>query len=477
MSTSKTILKAHREITESFHSGINRTLQARLNNLRALKRFVQDCEPAMCRALYEDTGRDYLQAIQLELAIMFVDLDDAIANLASWMKPRSLAVPWTFSMDQCRVISQPLGPVLVIAPWNYPILLALLPVIGALTAGNTVLLKPSEVAPASTRVLASLLPQYLSENVVRVIPGGPRETQELLSLSYGRIFFTGGPAVGKIVLRAAAETMTPTSLELGGKCPTIVGPGANVPVAAKRIIWGKLANAGQTCLAPDYVLCHPDLQEEFVESVKKALVELYGPSRKIQRVVSEKHWVRLNSLLDTTAGNIWQGGKPDKDSLYFPPTLVTGVEADDVLMQDEIFGPILPILTTPDWDSAIAFVNSCPAPLSTYVFGSSEGVRRVIDDTMSGSCIGNDVVLQMAVNNFPFGGVGASGMDMYRGHLSFKLFSHEKSVMHRFRGLDWISSFRYPPLNIRRLQYYWLFLFNSWRSQRSIAASSLTTTS
>ncbi|KAI9227395.1 MAG: fatty aldehyde dehydrogenase [Piptocephalis tieghemiana] len=453
MSTStEDILKAHQELSASFRQGVNSSYKARMHHLGALKRFIQECEPVLCQAIYEDMGRPHLEAIQSELAICLLEVNVAIDNLASWMKPKSLGVPWAFSMDVSKSICQPLGIILIITAWNYPFLLSLNPLVGALAAGNTILIKPSELASASSKALITLLPKYLPKEVLRIIPGAIQETQDLLSLPYGRIFFTGSSSVGKIVLRAAAETMTPTSLELGGKCPVLVGPGANIPVAAKRIVWGKSINGGQACVSPDYIVCHPDLLEELITEIKRSLIDLHGPSRKIQRIANEKHWLRLTSLLDATKGSIWQGGQQDKDSLYLPPTLVTGVEVDDPLMQEEIFGPILPILSSPDWDSAISLVNSFPSPLATYVFASSEGVQRVINETTSGSCIGNDAVIQMGISHFPFGGVGASGNGMYRGQLSFKLFSHEKSVLHRFRGLDWITSFRYPPLSIRSMQ-------------------------
>jgi aldehyde dehydrogenase (NAD+) len=358
-------------------------------------------------------------------------------------------VPLHLRPGSARILPQPLGTVLVIAPWNYPVQLLLGPLVPALAAGNTVVLKPSEVAGATAEVLAELIPRYLDERAVQVVTGGVEETTELLTHRFDHIFYTGNGTVGRIVMEAASRHLTPVTLELGGKSPAIVTRSADVAVSARRVAWGKFINAGQTCVAPDYVLVDEQVHDEFVAELGASISSFFGDdpqqSPDYGRIVNERHHARLTGLLDRGGYDaVAVGGGHDVGERYIAPTVLTGVKPDAAVMDDEIFGPILPVLPYAELDDAIAFVNDRPQPLALYVFASrSTDIDRVVDRTTAGGVTVNHTLLHVSVPELPFGGVGASGIGAYHGEAGFRVFSHAKPVLQRSTKPD--PSIAYPP--------------------------------
>ena len=400
----------------------------------------------MFGALKSDLGKSAFEGWAGETYLIAGELKHARKHLASWMRPKRVRTPLLAQPGVSKVYAEPLGVVLNIAPWNYPIQLALAPLIGAIAAGNSVVLKPSEVAPACSALLARLLPRYLDPECVAVIEGGVPETTRLLEQRFDHIFYTGNGTVGRIVMEAAARHLTPVTLELGGKSPCIVDEDVDLEVAARRIVWGKFFNAGQTCIAPDYVLCHASREAQLIEQMKKVLIEFYGEDPKASpdygRIINERHHARLSKLI--ASGELAAGGQSDPTDKYIAPTVLRKVDPASPVMADEIFGPILPVLTVPDLDAAITFINARDKPLALYLFSrNAEHVERVLQRTSSGGACVNDVMAHLIPHELPFGGVGASGMGAYHGHASFETFTHKKSVMAKATFLD--PSIRYPP--------------------------------
>ena len=339
------------------------------------------------------------------------------------------------------------GVVLIISPWNYPINLTLIPLIGALASGNCVVIKPSEIAPATSRLLRTELSKYIDNDSLAIIEGGVAETNALLSEKFDHIFYTGNGNVGRIVMTAAAKNLTPVTLELGGKSPCIVDQYTNLDVAARRIVWGKFSNAGQTCIAPDYILAHESIENELLEKMKNTIYAFYGENPKTSidygRIINTNHYQRLMKLL-AGSGDIYIGGIGDEKERYIAPTILRNVPTDAPVMAEEIFGPILPVLKIKNIDQAIAFINARPKPLSLYLFSSDREIRkRVIANTSSGSVCINFPMLQMTVPALPFGGVGASGIGAYHGKATFETFTHYKSVLIKPTWVD--LSILYPP--------------------------------
>ena len=370
-------------------------------------------------------------------------------NLGQWAKPRPVHVPVRLGIGTASVVPEPLGVVLVIAPWNYPIHLLILPMAFAIGAGNAVVGKPSELAPATAALMSDLVPRYLDERAVAIFEGGPEETTSLLAERFDHILYTGNGRVGRIVMEAAAKHLTPVTLELGGKSPVIVDRGVDLDAACRRITWGKFLNAGQTCLAPDYVLVHEDMEERFLSKMADSVHAFYGvdprKSPDYARIVNTRHLERLTGLLrDVDPGRVVTGGQFDVEDRYLAPTVIRDASWDEEVMADEIFGPILPVIAVPDVEAAIDTVNAHPKPLALYVFTSRPGVaERVVERTSSGGVCINGTVLQIATPGLPFGGVGASGMGAYHGTFGFETFSHLKGVLDRATWFD--PSFTYPP--------------------------------
>ncbi len=434
------------ELRTNFRSGKTRSLQWRLAQLDALKRMLIDNQEQIIDAIAADLGKPRFEAFTTEVGFLLTEIEHTQKHLAKWMKPTKVRSSMVVQPATSKIYHDPLGVALVIGAWNYPLQLSLGPVIGAIAAGNCVVVKPSEVSQNTSAIIAGLLPQYMDTECVRVVEGGIPETTDLLEQKWDYIFYTGNGAVGRIVMTAAAKHLTPVTLELGGKSPTIVDESADLEVSARRIVWGKYTNAGQTCVAPDYVLVHERVHDEFLAALKSAIVEFFGDDAKESpdygRIINERHCDRLVALL--AAGTIAHGGTHDKDERYIEPTVMTDVSPDSPIMADEIFGPILPLLKVNSIEEAIEFVNDRPKPLALYVFSKNKKrTQQVIQETSSGGGCVNHVVVHLVVPGLPFGGVGESGMGGYHGRHSFELFSHQKSILDKPTFVD--PSIAYPP--------------------------------
>jgi aldehyde dehydrogenase (NAD+) len=439
------------KLRDTFDAGHTRPLSWRKAQLKQMKVLLREGEDELAGALQVDLGKAPIEAWATELNLIAREIDHMLSKLDSWAKPRRVHVPVVLQPAKARIIPEPLGVVLVIAPWNYPVQLQLLPMASAIAAGNAVIGKPSELAPATSAAMAKLVAKYMDNDAVAIVEGAAAETQALLAERFDHIFYTGGANVARIVMEAAAKHLTPVTLELGGKSPAIVDRNVDLDGAARRIVYGKFVNTGQTCVAPDYVLVHESLEQPFIERLVANLETFYGADPKASKdygkIVNERHFGRLVGLLD--AGGYQEtviGGKEKADAgaRYLPPTIIRGVSPDAKVMQEEIFGPILPVLPVPDVDAAISFVNAREKPLSLYVFSKDKSTaNRVLQRTSSGSACINTAIVQLAVPDLPFGGVGESGMGAYHGRRGFDTFSHLKSVLDKPTKPD--PPLLYPP--------------------------------
>ncbi len=431
-------------------SGRTRSYSWRRGQLDALAALLEEREADLSRALFSDLRKPPVEAWTAEIGFTASEAAFAARRLRRWMRPRRVRTPLALQPGSSTIVPEPLGVALIISAWNYPLQLALSPLIGALAAGNAAVVKPSELAPNTSQVLADLLPLYLDTEAVAVVQGAVPETTALLAQRWDKIFYTGNGRVGRIVAAAAARNLTPVTLELGGKSPCIVDADVDMAVAARRIVWGKFLNAGQTCVAPDYVLVHRDREVELVAALGEAVRALFGEapqqSRDYARIVSNRHFDRLAGMIAGSAGNgaVAVGGGTDPTDRFIAPTVLTGVRPDAPIMGEEIFGPILPVLAVDDIDAAIAFVNKGDKPLALYLFSrSARNQRRVLAETSSGSAVINDTVLQLASPHLPFGGVGESGFGAYHGRHGFESFSHLRAVLRKPTWMD--LALRYPP--------------------------------
>jgi aldehyde dehydrogenase (NAD+) len=432
-----------------FESGVLRRVDDRAALLRQLRRMLTENEARFTDALRLDLGKPAVEAYATEVGFTLGEIDHALGHLRSWTSPRSVRIPLTFKPGSGRVHPEPLGTVCIIAPWNYPLQLLLAPLVPAIAAGNTAILKPSEIAPHVADTIEALLPRYVDARAVRVVTGGVDETTALLEQRFDHIFYTGNGAVGRVVMAAAARHLTPVTLELGGKSPAIVAADAALTVAARRIAWGKFVNAGQTCVAPDYVLVDRTIERDFLDALSSSIRGFFGDdphtSSSYGRIVDERHHDRLTSLLEAGGYDATvTGGVGNRDDRYLAPTVLSGVKPDAAVMDDEIFGPILPVLPVDDVDEAIRFVNARDKPLALYVFSADDAtVDKVVSGTSAGGVTVNHTLLHLAPPELPFGGVGASGMGSYHGKAGFDVFTHHKPVLRKPTRPD--PSLMYPP--------------------------------
>ena len=437
-----------RDLRATFAEGTTKPLGWRVEQLKGLLRLVEESEDELLSALAADVGKPRLEGWSSDLAVTAAEVRYALSHLKRWARPQRVRVPLFAFPSRAHVHPEPLGVTLVIAPWNYPVQLLLVPMAAALAAGNCVVGKPSELAPATSAALARLVPRYLDPAAVAVVEGGVAESTALLAERWDHIFYTGNSAVGRVVARAAAEHLTPTTLELGGKSPVLVDGKADLDVAARRIAWGKWLNAGQSCVAPDHVLVTEDVAQELTERIITATIGFYGEDPAATpdygRIVNDRHFRRLSDLVDDGGHEVVHGGQRRPDERYLAPTVVTNVADGAAVMAEEIFGPILPIVTVADVDEAIARVNEHEKPLALYAFtGSTATAARIIDRTSSGGVCLNGTVLQFVVPSLPFGGVGESGSGAYHGRAGFDTFSHRKPVLARAQRPD--LPVAYPP--------------------------------
>ncbi|MGW7257613.1 aldehyde dehydrogenase family protein [Streptomyces sp. NPDC054834] len=417
----------------TFRTGRTKPVEWRTGQLGRLRAMLTENGDALAAALHADLGKSATEAYRTEIDFTVREIDHTLDHLAEWLRPEPAPVPAHLGADATAWTQyDPLGVVLVIAPWNYPAQLLLAPVVGALAAGNAVVAKPSELAPATAAALARLIPAYLDTDAVAVVEGGVPETTALLAERFDHVFYTGNGTVGRIVMRAAAEHLTPVTLELGGKSPAFVDRGTDLDVVADRLARGKFLNAGQTCVAPDYVLTDPETAAALEPALVRAVQALYGTdpaaSPEYGRIVNERHFDRLSGLLDS--GRAIVGGTGDRAAKYIAPTVLADVDPKSPVMQEEIFGPVLPIITVPGLDEAIDFVNDRDKPLALYVFTESDGTReRIAAETSSGGLGYGLPLAHLTVSDLPFGGVGESGMGSYHGRWSIETFSHRKAVL------------------------------------------------
>jgi len=435
-----------------------RDYEWRLSQLRALKRLIDENEPAIFAALWKDLRKPAFECQATEHGIVRGEVIDAIKNLKRWMKPKRVCTALYNWPGRSLICREPFGLTLVMGAWNYPFQLTLAPVVGAIAGGNACLIKPPDLTPATSALIASLVPKYLDPDLFAVLEGGKDEVERILRRRFDLIFFTGGGTVGQVVMRAAAEHLTPVILELGGKSPAVVLNDADLKVTARRIAWGKFMNAGQTCVAPDYVLAEASIRDELVRELSAAIQSFYGDnaqaSKDYCRIVSERAFDRIASL--TEGSSVLHGGHFDRTDLYMEPTILDSTVSSRA-MEGEIFGPLLPVLPVANSEEALKFINERPKPLSLYVFTrNSREADRFMRLTTSGGFLVNDVVMHMPQPNLPFGGVGPSGMGAYHGRFSFEAFTHAKGVLKKSFWFDVPARYApYNPLKSRILK--WLF--------------------
>lgn len=417
--------------------------------LQQLLQAIKQYEQQLAEALWQDLHKSYEEAYLTELSIVYGEIRNHLRHLSRWARPERKSSPLAIMPASSRIIKEPLGNTLIIAPWNYPVQLLLNPLVGAISAGCTAMLKPSPYVPNVSRVLTEMIHATFSEEYIAIVEGNRQVNQMLLAERWDMIFFTGSPSLGKMVMEAAAKHLTPVVLELGGKSPCIIDKTANLPIAAKRVAWGKSLNAGQTCIAPDYLMIHEDVKDQFlkllVKEWKHLLTKNPQKAKHFVRIVSEKALDRLIGYLND--GTIYHGGHYDKSERFLEPTILTNVSPDAPVMQEEIFGPIFPVLTFKHIDEVISFVTLREKPLALYYFGTN--YKKILRHTSSGGTCINDVIMHIVNHKTPFGGVGNSGMGAYHGKDSFLAFSHRRSVI---KTPTWVDMpFRYMPYKLFNL--------------------------
>lgn len=434
-------------LTATFNSGKTKDLAWRRAQLEAIERMMKERESELFAALKADLGKPPLESFTTEISYISGDAAYCRKNLNRWTKSKKISTPVVGQPGKSWIQPEPLGVVLIIGAWNYPVQLTLAGMSAAIAAGNCVLLKPSELAAATSELLARLIPEYLDPDCFAVVEGAVDETTALLDLPFDHILYTGGGHVGRIVMTAAAKHLTPVTLELGGKCPCVVLPDTNLEATARRIVWGKFTNSGQTCIAPDYILTDTETEANLIPLLEKSIEDMFGKnpqqSDSYGRMINDRHFERVSQLI--SSGHTVIGGQVDASERYIAPTVLTDVSASSPIMQEEIFGPVLPFVRAENLEDAIAIIRNGDKPLAAYIFTNSKlAEEKFLNNVSCGSACVNDVMMFMAVHELPFGGVGASGMGAYSGKRGFETFSHMKAVMKR----GW-----WPDLDIRYAPY------------------------
>lgn len=431
-----------------FNTHKTKNLKFRKQQLKLLSKNIKNHENELLDALYKDLGKSKVEAYATEIGMLLKSIKLMRKELKNWSKTKQTDTPLYLFPTKSYIKKEPYGTVLIIGPFNYPVQLVFEPLIGAIAAGNTAIVKPSELTPHVAIVIKDIIEDTFDEAYVSVVEGGIEETQTLLSLPFDYMFFTGSEKVGKIVYEAAARKLIPVTLELGGKSPVIVDDTANIKVASERISFGKFTNAGQTCVAPDYILVQRKVKNDLIKALKKTITEFYGEniekSPDFGRIVNQKHFNRLNDLIQIHKDNVVFGGNSSKEDLYIEPTLLDNITNDNKIMKEEIFGPILPIITYDNFDEVLEIIQSKSKPLSLYFFSEDENMtHRVVEELSFGGGAINDTLMHLANPNLPFGGVGSSGIGQYHGKYSFDTFSHMKSYTFKSTRLE--SSLFFPP--------------------------------
>lgn len=435
---SKTFFKTHK----------TKDIKFRKQQLKQLSKSIKNHEKELLEALKEDLGKSPVEAYATEIGILLKSIKMARKELKNWTKTKQVDTPLFMFPSKSYIKPEPYGTVLIIGPFNYPVQLVFEPLIGAIAAGNTAIVKPSELTPHVASVISKIIESTFATEYISTVEGGIEETQALINLPFDYMFFTGSEKVGQVVYEAASKNLVPVTLELGGKSPVIVDETANIKVASDRISFGKFTNAGQTCVAPDYILVNRKVKNELIQALKQSIHEFYGKdiqkSPDFGRIVNEKHFNRLSELLAVHQNEISFSGKTDASERYIEPTILEGINPSHKIMQEEIFGPLLPIITYDDFDEALDIIQSKSKPLSLYLFSEDENTtHRVLNELSFGGGAINDTLMHLANPNLPFGGVGASGIGQYHGKYTFDTFSHKKSYIFKSTRLD--SSIIYPP--------------------------------
>lgn len=442
-----------------FADGKTLSVDMRLQALERLEKALREGEEELCRALKADLGKSRIESYMCEVGLTLSELGYVRRHLRSWSRNKRVRTPLAQFHARSFTVQEPYGVVLVMSPWNYPVLLTLEPLIGALAAGNCCVVKPSAYSPETSAVMAKLLRNIFPEEYVAVVEGGRQENQGLLAQKFDYIFFTGGVNVGKMVMEKASAHLTPVTLELGGKSPCIIDETANLKLAARRVAFGKYLNCGQTCVAPDYVLIDRKVKERFLEYLKKEITQMYGESPlenpDYGKIINRKHFDRLLGLIDEK--KLIFGGSRNEETLQIAPAVLDGVVPEDAVMQEEIFGPLLPVITVDSMNEALAFVNSRPKPLAFYIFTQDKETERMFlrRASFGGGCV-NDTIIHLATSEMGFGGVGNSGMGSYHGKKSFDTFSHEKSIVKKYNWID--LPMRYQPYTKKKEKMIRTFL-------------------
>ncbi len=442
------------QMQNHFDTGETRPLKTRLDLLTKLEMVIKSDSDKIAQALYQDLRKPEQESLISEVAFLIEEIGYTKKHLKSWMMPTKVKTPLALLPGKSTIHYDPLGVVLIIGPWNYPFQLALAPLIGAIAAGNCAVIKPSELTPHTSKIIVEIIKKVFRPEHVQVVEGGVDETTELLKLKWNHIFFTGSTSVGQIIMKAAAENLIPVTLELGGKSPVIVTKTSDLNLAARRIVWAKFYNTGQTCVAPDYLYVQSSVKNKLVELLKEEIQKQFGKdpqkSRDLTRIINVRNHQRLCQMIDNE--KVVFGGDVDEDDLCIAPTLLEGVSWQDPVMQEEIFGPILPILEFDDLKSLIALINKEPRPLSAYLFSQATTEQTMFTEKLhfGGGCI-NDLIVHLSHPELPFGGLGSSGIGSYHGHTSFLTFSHQKSLMLRYSLFDF--SARYAPYSQRKLNF------------------------
>jgi aldehyde dehydrogenase (NAD+) len=444
--TSEIIIVQHIENQKAFFATNQTTaISFRLEQLRKLKTAILKNRNSIENALWEDLHKSPEEAYLTEISIVTGEIDNHIKHLKKWAKPKKVSTPLHLLPSSSKIIYKPLGVALIVAPWNYPFQLLINSLVGAISSGCCSVLKPSPDSPTIAKVMEAIIVENFHSNYISLVQGGRETNSFLFSQRFDIIFFTGSPKVGKVVMKAAAENLTPVVLELGGKSPCIVDVDANIDIAAKRIAWGKLINAGQTCIAPDYLFAHQSIKDELLNKIAINFKEMYGDnikqSRFYPRIVNERAIDRLAGLLNQ--GKIHTGGEIDAKERFITPTIIDNVEPNFLVMKEEIFGPILPVMTFEHIDETINYINKNEKPLAFYYFGKNKKAKEVLAQTTSGGACINDTLMHITNHKLPFGGVGSSGMGKYHGHESFLAFSNKRAVLNTPTWID--LPFRYVP--------------------------------
>ncbi|WP_297985791.1 aldehyde dehydrogenase [uncultured Chryseobacterium sp.] len=442
----------HQSQQEFFKTQKTKNIKFRKMYLEKLKSVIIKNERLLYEAIYADFGKSKFDTFTTEISFVIKDIDYNLKHLNSFASPKKVKTNIVNQLGSSRIYNEPLGCVLVIGAWNYPYQLSLSPLVSAIAAGNCAILKPSEIAENTMKAMAKMINENFPSDYLYVAEGGIEETTEILKLKFDKIFFTGSPKVGKIIYEAAAKNLTPVTLELGGKSPAIVTENANFEVAAKRIVWGKFLNAGQTCVAPDYVLVDEKVKDKFLEYVKSFIKTFdYQPqSEHYTRIINDRNFDRLLNFIDKD--KIYYGGNTDREKLYIEPTVLNNVSWDDFVMQEEIFGPILPVVSYKIFNEALNKITEGEKPLAAYIFTEKNEEKRMFTEKISfgGGCI-NDVMMHLSNDHLPFGGIGNSGIGNYHGKFGFETFSHQKAVLNRATWGE--PNFKYPPYTEDKLKW------------------------